>query len=85
MGSVRILIADDHALIRRGIRTLLSHEPAFDVVAEASNGEDAVESAQRELPDVAILDIGMPALNGIEAARRISAAVPHTQLIMLTV
>jgi len=85
MGSVRILIADDHALIRAGLRTLLAHEASFDVVAEASDGREAVEAAERELPHVAILDIGMPNLNGIEAARRISAAVPNIQLIMLTV
>jgi len=85
MGSVRILIADDHALIRGGLRTLLAHEPAFDVVAEASNGLEAVDAAQRELPHVAILDIGMPNLNGIEAARRISATVHDIQIVMLTV
>jgi two-component system, NarL family, response regulator NreC len=85
MPSVRILIADDHALIRGGLRSLLAHEPGFQVVAEASNGLEAVEAAERERPQVAILDIGMPALNGIEAARRISAAVPNVQLVMLTV
>jgi two-component system, NarL family, response regulator NreC len=85
MASVRILIADDHALIRGGLRTLLAHEPSFQVVAEASNGLEAVEAAERERPHVAILDIGMPALNGIEAARRISAAVPNIQVVMLTV
>jgi two-component system, NarL family, response regulator NreC len=85
MSAVRILIADDHALIRSGLRALLSREPSFQVVAEASNGIEAVEAAEREQPNVAILDIGMPSLNGIEAARRITAAVPHIQLIMLTV
>jgi DNA-binding NarL/FixJ family response regulator len=85
MGSVRILIADDHSLIRAGLRALLAHEPRFEVVAEATDGQAAVEAAQRERPQVAILDIGMPTLNGIEAARRISAAVDNVQLIMLTV
>jgi DNA-binding NarL/FixJ family response regulator len=85
MNAIRILIADDHALIRGGLRMLLSHEPAFQVVAEAANGREAVEAAERERPHVAILDIGMPGLNGIEAARRISAAVPNVQLVMLTV
>jgi two-component system, NarL family, response regulator NreC len=85
MNAIRILIADDHALIRGGLRTLLAHEPSFQVVAEASNGQEAVGAAERERPHVAILDIGMPGLNGIEAARRISAAVPNVQLIMLTV
>src|SRR5579864_3680233 len=82
---VRILIADDHALIRSGLRTLLAHEPSFEVVAEASDGQEALEAAQRELPHVAILDIGMPNLNGIEAARRISASLRNIQLVMLTV
>lgn len=85
MSATRILIADDHALIRGGLRTLLSHEPSFQVVAEAANGQEAVEAAERERPHVAILDIGMPGLNGIEAARRISAAVPNVKLVMLTV
>jgi two-component system, NarL family, response regulator NreC len=85
MGTVRILIADDHALIRRGLRALLVHEPSFDVVAEASDGGQAVEAAQRELPHVAVLDIGMPNLNSIEAGRRISAADRSVQLVMLTV
>ena len=79
MSSVRILIADDHALIRAGLRTLLAHEPRFEVVAEAADGQAAVEAAERERPQVAILDIGMPVLNGIEAARRISAAVFQSQ------
>jgi two-component system, NarL family, response regulator NreC len=85
MGGVRILIADDHALIRSGLRTLLAHEPSFEVVAEASDGREAIEAAQRELPHVAVLDIGMPKLNGIEAARCISGALPDVQLVMLTV
>lgn len=85
MNAIRILIADDHALIRGGLRTLLAHEPSFQVVAEAANGQEAIEAAQRERPQVAILDIGMPGLNGIEAARRISAAVPNVQVVMLTV
>jgi len=85
MGSVRILIADDHALVRRGLRTLLSHEASFEVVAEASDGHEAVDAAQRELPHVAILDIGMPTLNGIEAARRILETQRGVQIVMLTV
>jgi two-component system, NarL family, response regulator NreC len=85
MNAIRILIADDHALIRGGLRMLLAHEPSFQVVAEASNGQEAIEAAHRERPHVAILDIGMPGLNGIEAGRRIAAAVPNVQLVMLTV
>jgi two-component system, NarL family, response regulator NreC len=85
MGAVRILIADDHALIRSGLRALLAHEPTFEVVAEASDGREAIEAAQRELPHVAVLDIGMPNLNGIEAARHISATLDSVQVVMLTV
>jgi len=85
MLPVRILIADDHPLIRSGLRTLLSYEPDFEVVAEAADGAEAIEAARRELPHVTILDIGMPNLNGIEAARQISATIPGVQLVMLTV
>lgn len=85
MSPVRILIADDHAIIRRGLCALLAHEPEFEVVAEASNGRQAVDLAERELPQIAILDISMPILNGLEAARRISEKLHDTQLIMLTV
>ena len=85
MSSTRIMIADDHAIIRRGLRTLLEHEPGLEVVAEATDGREAVEIAKRERPQVVILDIGMPGLNGIEAGRRISATVPGANVVMLTV
>jgi two-component system, NarL family, response regulator NreC len=85
MGLVRILIADDHAIIRRGLRALLAHEPGFEIVAEASHGREAVELAERELPDIAILDISMPNLSGIEAARQISSKLHNVQLVILTV
>jgi two-component system, NarL family, response regulator NreC len=85
MGPVRILIADDHAIIRRGLRALLAHEAGFEIVAEAADGVEAVELAERELPNVAVLDISMPNLNGLESARRISGKVHDVQLVMLTV
>jgi two-component system, NarL family, response regulator NreC len=85
MHPVRILIADDHAIIRRGLRALLAHEPGYEIVAEASDGRQAVELAERESPNVAILDISMPVLNGLEAARQISAKLYEVQIIMLTV
>jgi len=85
LSALRILIADDHALIRSGLRALLAHDPSFSVVAEACDGRAAVEAAVRESPQFAILDIGMPGLNGVEAARQICAALPSTQIVMLTV
>jgi len=85
MAEVRILIADDHAIIRRGLKALLAHEPDFEIVAEAVDGREAVEMAQRTHPHVAVLDIAMPVLNGIEAARQIAAHVRDVQVVMLTV
>ena len=85
MPRVRILLADDHAIIRRGLRALLAHEPAFEIVAEAADGRQAVELAQREKPQVAVLDVAMPVMNGIEATRQIRARLPDTQVVMLTV
>ena len=85
MGPIRILIADDHAIIRRGLRTLLEHESGFEVIAEASDGREAIEAAKRERPHVVVLDIGMPGLNGIEACRQIAGLLPESQIVMLTV
>jgi two-component system response regulator NreC len=85
MPPVRILIADDHAIIRRGLCALLTNEPNFEIVAEASDGREAVELAERELPHVAILDVSMPILNGLEAARQISSRLGEIQIVMLTV
>ena len=85
MGPIRILIADDHAIIRRGLRTLLEHEPGLEVVAEASDGREAIALARRERPHVVILDIAMPNLNGIEAGRQIAGILPDTHIVILTV
>jgi DNA-binding NarL/FixJ family response regulator len=71
MTSVRIVLADDHTLMRQGLRLVLDRQPDFEVVGEASNGREAVDLAIRENPDVVVMDIAMPLLNGIEAARRI--------------
>src|SRR5579862_5667727 len=71
---IRILLADDHTVMRRGLRLLLESRPEFSVVAEASDGREAVEQAETLRPDVAVMDIGMPHLNGIEAAQRINNA-----------
>jgi len=85
MGAVRILIADDHSLIRSGLRNVLAREEGFQVIAEVGDGRAAVEETGRRLPNVAILDIGMPILNGIEAARVITEKFHDVQIIMLTV
>jgi two-component system, NarL family, response regulator NreC len=82
---MRILLADDHTILRKGLRLLLERERDFEVVAEASNGHEALDVAERTRPDVAIMDIGMPILNGIEATRRICQAHPSTQVIILSV
>ena len=66
---MRILIADDHGIVRSGLRLLLDRQPDMDVVAEASDGAEAVEVALRERPDLCILDVGMPRLTGLQAAR----------------
>ena len=69
---VRVLIADDHSVVRAGLRSLLEHHTNFNVVGEASNGEEAVAKAVELKPDVAVLDIRMPGLSGIEACKQIS-------------
>lgn len=81
---VRILIADDHAVVRAGLRALLEQQDGFHVVTEASSGEEAISRAQEHRPDVAVLDIRMPGLSGIEACRRIVETVDGCRVIMLT-
>ncbi len=84
MQTVSILVADDHALLRRGLRALLETHPGWRVIAEACNGREAVEKAAALLPQVVILDIGMPKLNGLDAATQIFRANPKTRILMLT-
>ncbi|HML15889.1 MAG TPA: response regulator transcription factor [Bryobacteraceae bacterium] len=81
---IRILLADDHTLMRRGLRLLIQSQSGFEVVAEASDGRQAVEQAESLKPDVAILDIAMPNLGGIEAAQRIVAVLPQTGIVILS-
>ncbi|HEX9682774.1 MAG TPA: response regulator transcription factor [Acidimicrobiales bacterium] len=81
----RVLIADDHALFRRGLNLVLESEEGIEVVAEASNGEEAVRLAEELAPDVVLMDVRMPKVNGIEAAARISESAPTTKIVMLTV
>lgn len=82
--TIRILIADDHAVVRAGLRSLLERQGHFRVVAEAGTGEEAIEAARTHQPDVAVLDIRMPGISGIEACRRIVEHVPGCRVIMLT-
>jgi DNA-binding NarL/FixJ family response regulator len=82
---VRILIADDHEVVRRGLTAQLAHNPAWVVAAEATNGRDAVEQALQVKPDLIVLDLSMPQLNGLSAARRILAADPAARILILTV
>jgi DNA-binding NarL/FixJ family response regulator len=82
VGNLRLLVADDHEFVRMGVRTLVEEQPGWEVVAEASNGREAVEKAKLVQPDVTILDLSMPELNGLEAAREILKSVPTKVLIL---
>ena len=84
MSGLRILIADDHAVVRAGLRALLESRADWEVCAEAADGREAVEKAGKLKPDVAVLDIGMPLLNGVEATRRIRTQSPDTEILILT-
>jgi DNA-binding NarL/FixJ family response regulator len=84
MRRVQILLADDHELVRKGLRALLEAQPGWKVIAEATDGREAVEKAIDMRPDVAILDIAMPSLNGLEATRQIAKKAPRTRVLILT-
>jgi DNA-binding NarL/FixJ family response regulator len=84
MKTIRILLADDHNILRDGLRVLLERQPGFEVVAEASDGREAVVLAEQHRPDVAVIDIAMPGLNGIEATRRICGLPFHIAVIILS-
>jgi two-component system response regulator NreC len=84
MTPVRILLADDHTLVRKGLRLLLETNPGFQVVAEAANGREAVALAEEHKPHAVVMDIAMPILNGIEAARQICNKLPQTAVVFLS-
>lgn len=84
MAPFRILLADDHEVVRAGLRALLEEQQGWEVVAEAVDGREAVEKATKLKPDVVVIDIAMPSLNGLEAVRQIIKAVPHCRVLVLT-
>jgi DNA-binding NarL/FixJ family response regulator len=84
MSAIRVLLADDHTLVRQGLRKILEEQPGWEVVGESGNGRDAVQLALSTSPDVAVLDIGMPQLNGIEATRQIVRRANGTQILILS-
>jgi two-component system, NarL family, response regulator NreC len=81
---IRILLADDHALVRQGFRMILEAQPDMEIVGQAGNGREAVELASKLHPDVAVMDVAMPELNGIEATRRITNVSPRTRVLALS-
>ncbi|MDT0380980.1 response regulator transcription factor [Streptomyces sp. DSM 42041] len=82
--AVRVLLADDHALVRRGVRLILDSEPDLEVVAEAGDGAEALEMARTHAVDLAILDVSMPRMTGLQAARELSAQQPGLRILMLS-
>lgn len=82
--SIKVLVADDHKVVREGLRTLIEKQPGMEVIAEAENGRMALKLIKKLSPDIAIMDIAMPDLNGIEATRQIVAEAPGTKVIALS-
>ena len=82
--TARVLVVDDHALLRTGVANIINHEPDLQVVAEASNGLEAVDAFERHRPDVTLLDLRMPVMEGVEAVRRIRERDPQAKVIVLT-
>ena len=82
--NIRVLIVDDHAIVRKGIRALLSEADGFEVVGEASNGQEAVQRADESSPDVILMDLLMPGMDGIEATQQITSRQPKTRILVLS-
>src|SRR5205814_984352 len=82
--KIRVLLADDHVVVRQGLRALLAAEEDIEIVGEADNGRQAVQLAKKLLPDVAVIDIAMPVLNGLEATRQIAQTLPATKVLILS-
>jgi two-component system, NarL family, response regulator NreC len=84
MKRVRILLADDHAVVRHGFKMILEEQADLEIVGEAGNGREAVTLAEQLKPDVVVMDVAMPELNGIEATRRLAVSLPHTRVLALS-
>jgi DNA-binding NarL/FixJ family response regulator len=84
MSRIRILLADDHAVVRQGFKLILNSQPDMEIVGEAGDGREAVELTEKLKPDVVVMDVAMPGLNGIEATRRVADSVPHARVIALS-
>src|SRR6266568_7702482 len=84
MEKIRVILADDHTVVRQGLRALLAAEGDIEIVGEAENGRQAIQLVKKLLPDVAIIDIAMPVLNGLEATRQITRSVPTTKVLILS-
>jgi DNA-binding NarL/FixJ family response regulator len=84
MSSLRIVVVDDHAVVRRGVRALLESQPGWEISAEATTGRQAVEVAKRLQPDVVVMDLSLPELNGLDATRQILKESPRTEVLVLT-
>src|SRR5271157_204526 len=84
MKRIRILLADDHAVVRQGFKMILDAQPDMEIVGEAANGRQAVDLAEQLRPDVVVMDVAMPELNGIEATRRLASSLPHARVVALS-
>ena len=84
MGTIRVLLADDHTVVRQGLRRILETDPSMEIVAEVGDGRAAVEAAGRQRPSVAVVDISLPSLNGIEVTRQLAKATPETKVLILS-
>jgi len=84
MKKIRIVLADDHSVVRQGFRRILEAQTDMEIVGEASNGREALEAVAKLTPDVVVMDVAMPELNGIEATRRMKEATPHSRVLALS-